>query len=138
DELDEMARIVTEALNAGAVGLSTTGASGHNGIGGIPVPSRWADDRELRALAHAITRARHGRLQGTLGTTLNPLLVLDLLEETGVPLAEITPTQRADLRATLWDLGYRIFPQVQIIPGSLYTGLHDPSYFALNLAAGRG
>jgi N-acyl-D-amino-acid deacylase len=135
-EIAEMAALVTEALNAGAAGLSTTDTAGHNGVGGVPVPSRWADEREFSALARAIMNARHGRLQGTLGTVLNNPFVLALLEETGIPLCEITPTRTDRVREALWDLGYQIFPQLQVIPGSFYTGLHDPIYFAVNMSRG--
>ena len=136
DEIARMAAMVTEALDAGAVGLSTTATPGHNGIDGVPVPSRWADEREFLALGHAIMRARHGRLQGTQGTVLNGRFLLELLDQTAVPLCEITPTSSHEVRTALWDLGYQIFPQLQVIPGSFHTGLHDPVYFALNMSAG--
>jgi N-acyl-D-amino-acid deacylase len=138
DEIADMMAMVTEALNAGAAGLSTTGTPGHTGIGGVPVPSRWADEREFLALCHAVMQARHGRIQGTLGSVLSNPFVLRLMEETGIPLCEITPTRKDDVRAALWDLGYQIFPQLQVIPGSMYTGLHDPSYFAIQMPGGGG
>ena len=38
-----MARIVREAMDAGAVGFAPSGAATHNGYDGNPVPSRLAD-----------------------------------------------------------------------------------------------
>ena len=100
------------------------------------MPSRWADERELLALCHAIMRARHGRLQGTLGTVLNNPFLLRLVAETGVPVTGIAPTRNDDVRRALSDFGYQVTPQVQIIPGSIRTGLHDPFYFAINMPGG--
>jgi N-acyl-D-aspartate/D-glutamate deacylase len=138
DELARMGDLVTEALDHGAVGLSTSGTPGHCGIGGLPVPSRWADEREFLALAHAVMRARHGRLQGVLGNVFNNPFLLRLMEETGIPVCEITPTRQDHVRTALGDLGYEIWGQLQVIPGSMYTGLHDPFYFAINMPGGGG
>jgi N-acyl-D-amino-acid deacylase len=136
EEITRMTEVLGEALEAGAAGLSTTGSPGHTGAGGVPVPSRWADEREFLALCATLAQARHGRLQGVGGTVLTNPFVLRLLEETGVVLAEITPTQLDRVRTELWDVGYQIYPQLQVIPGSIYIGLHDPSYFAINLPGG--
>src|SRR6185369_4117388 len=53
-EVAQMANLVREAMAAGAVGFASSTAEAHNGEGGTPMPSRLADDRELRALVRAI------------------------------------------------------------------------------------
>ena len=54
-----MAAQVREAMAAGAVGFASSTAEAHNGEGGTPMPSRLADDRELRALVQRDGRERH-------------------------------------------------------------------------------
>ncbi len=54
DELAEMRKIVVDGMAAGAIGFSTSTAPQHNGVGGIPMPSRLADDLELKTLVSAM------------------------------------------------------------------------------------
>ena len=54
DEIAAMAVQVREAMAAGAVGFATSTAEAHNGEGGTPMPSRLADDRELRTLVRTM------------------------------------------------------------------------------------
>jgi N-acyl-D-aspartate/D-glutamate deacylase len=49
-EIAQMRTIVREAMRAGAVGFASSTSPAHNGEGGLPMPSRMADDREMRAL----------------------------------------------------------------------------------------
>ena len=53
-----MTALVREAMAAGAVGFASSTAEAHNGEGGTPMPSRLADDRELRALVQGDGRER--------------------------------------------------------------------------------
>src|SRR5438874_7905145 len=59
DELTEMARITTEALEAGAVGVTTSRTILHRSRHGF-VPGTGAPPDELLALAEAVGRAGHG------------------------------------------------------------------------------
>ena len=77
DDLTEMARLVEEAMNAGAVGFSTSRTVGHRSIGGDPVPGTFAETEELLALARAMKRAGKGVFE------LIPASTVGKLEEIG-------------------------------------------------------
>ncbi len=71
-EIAQMQTIVREAMQAGAVGFASSTSPAHNGEGGLPMPSRLADDREMRALVTAMGECGHGIYMLTKGghTTL--------------------------------------------------------------------
>ena len=62
-----MKEIVLEAMQAGAVGFSTSTSPAHNGEGGLPMPSRLADEGELRALVGCLREAGRGVFMLTKG-----------------------------------------------------------------------
>src|SRR5258705_1409100 len=49
-EVAKMKDIVLDGMRAGAIGFATSTSPNHNGHGGRPMPSRLADEQELRAL----------------------------------------------------------------------------------------
>src|SRR3954469_8140568 len=53
DEVTAMRAVVTEAIEAGAIGFATSSSPTHSGDAGRPVPSRWAEAEEIEALAAA-------------------------------------------------------------------------------------
>ncbi|MGH9210684.1 MAG: N-acyl-D-amino-acid deacylase family protein, partial [Acidimicrobiales bacterium] len=57
DDIAEMARLVEEAVAAGAVGFSTSRTELHRSKSGDPVPGTYANPEELLAIAHAVARA---------------------------------------------------------------------------------
>jgi len=61
DEIAAMVRVVEEALDAGAAGLSSSQAPHQRGELGEHIPSYFADQAEVRALAEAVRR-KSGRL----------------------------------------------------------------------------
>ncbi|HZM35919.1 MAG TPA: amidohydrolase family protein [Burkholderiales bacterium] len=67
EEILSMRRIVLEGMGAGAVGFATSTSPAHNGDGGLPMPSRLADEKELRALAGCLKDAARGVLMLTKG-----------------------------------------------------------------------
>jgi N-acyl-D-amino-acid deacylase len=66
-EIAEMRRLLVEAMAAGAVGFSTSTSPAHNGEGGRPMPSRLADDEELRALVGSLKDMGRGVFMLTKG-----------------------------------------------------------------------
>ena len=60
EDLAEMARIVREAREAGAVGFSTSRTMGHKAKDGQPVPGTFASSDELNALADALVAGGGG------------------------------------------------------------------------------
>jgi len=71
-EIDEMKRIVAEALMAGAVGLSSTTSYQHNGDGGVPMPSRLASDEEFHALVSTLGECGRGTYMMTKSSDTTP------------------------------------------------------------------
>ncbi|MGH8681968.1 MAG: amidohydrolase family protein, partial [Burkholderiales bacterium] len=56
-EVEAMHGLVAEAMRVGAIGFATSTSPAHNGDGGLPMPSRLADDAELLALTGAVRSA---------------------------------------------------------------------------------
>ena len=63
EDIDAMAALVSEAMQAGAVGFSSGRILEHVSSGGAHVPSTFADDAELLALARAMGAGGRGTLQ---------------------------------------------------------------------------
>ena len=64
-----MQSVVREAIDAGALGFSTSQATSHVGFEGRPVPSRFADISEIWALAGTLGEAGGRTLQIIVGQT---------------------------------------------------------------------
>jgi N-acyl-D-aspartate/D-glutamate deacylase len=84
DEIDEIARVVRQALDAGAIGISTSQAPSHQGPHGRPVPSRFADEREVRALVRTLAEVGRGIIEITYGPLFEIEDVARLSKEYGV------------------------------------------------------
>ena len=57
-EVEAMRALVADGLAAGAIGFATSTSPAHNGDGGIPMPSRLADDAEMFALTGTLAGSR--------------------------------------------------------------------------------
>lgn len=69
-EIDEMARLVGEAMACGALGFSTSRTFSHKAPDGTYVPGTYADQDELWAIAAALRDCGHGVFQlAPQGTT---------------------------------------------------------------------
>jgi N-acyl-D-amino-acid deacylase len=75
DDMGSMARIVAEAIDAGALGFSTSRTIGHRSLWGTPVPGTFAADDELLAIGEAMGRLGKGVFEvipaGTVGKLAN-------------------------------------------------------------------
>ena len=60
EQVEAMQGLLSDAIDAGGLGLSTTRSSTHSDGDGVPVPSRHADDDELLALCDVV-----GQYDGT-------------------------------------------------------------------------
>jgi N-acyl-D-aspartate/D-glutamate deacylase len=67
DEIQQMCAIVRDAMDAGAIGFATSTSPSHNGADGDPMPSRLADDDEMRALAGVLGECKRGIFMLTKG-----------------------------------------------------------------------
>lgn len=67
-EIAAMADLLRGAMQAGAVGFASSTSEAHNGEGGTPIPSRLADDRELRTLVRAMSESGKGVYMLTKGS----------------------------------------------------------------------
>lgn len=86
EEIERMAGIVGEAMRAGAVGFATSTAPQHNGWGGIPMPSRLADDAELLALARAMRSEGYGLFMLTKGDRTDVAYLEELAGKADCPI----------------------------------------------------
>jgi N-acyl-D-amino-acid deacylase len=86
EEIAEMRAIVVEAMEAGAVGFATSTSPAHNGHGGLPMPSRLADDAEIRALVTSLKESGRGVFMLTKGGQSTPAFLESLAAESGRPV----------------------------------------------------
>ena len=82
DEIDAMRGIVRRALQAGAIGWSTSLSPTHFFGDGTPAPTRISDDAELEAMAAVLREFGHGLIEvaprSLLGTPDDKMQELDL------------------------------------------------------------
>ena len=148
DDIATMATLVAEAVEAGAVGFSTSRTIGHRSLWGAPVPGTFAPVDELVAIAEAmgstgkgvfemIPAGTVGKLEGLGGERFTPHQEFALMEQVakrgGRPVT-FTLVQSPDYDQDLWreilDLvveanatGAQMRPQVSSRPIGFVTGL---------------
>jgi N-acyl-D-amino-acid deacylase len=136
DEIAQMKGIVLEGLRAGAVGFATSTSPAHNGDAGLPMPSRLADDKELRALVGCLgeagrgvfmlTKGGHTRidfLESLAADTGRPVVIAALLHSSTNPQAvfhDLEAIREANAR------GRRLFGAVSCCPLSMDFTLESP------------
>ena len=147
DDIDTMAALVAEAVEAGAVGFSTSRTIGHRSLHGAPVPGTFAPVDELVAIAEAMGRTGKGvfelipagtvgKLEGLGGERFTPYEEFELMRAVakrgGRPVT-FTLVQSPDYDQDLWreilDLtaeanadGAAMHPQVSSRPIGFVTG----------------
>ncbi|HEX5091926.1 MAG TPA: amidohydrolase family protein [Burkholderiales bacterium] len=86
EEVARMRALLLEGMRAGAVGFATSTSPAHNGDGGLPMPSRLADDAELRALVGALKEAGRGVFMLTKGGQTPVAFLEELAADSGRPV----------------------------------------------------
>lgn len=138
DEITAMAALVREAMDAGAAGFATSFAVTHRGADGQPIPSRWADKREISALFRAVGDSGRGVIGVNGGEGLSFTDCYELQPESGAPLtytAILTTNTGAHLKAMEIhragiERGADVWPQVSCRPLSFSQTMVEP--FTLN------
>ena len=147
-DISQMASLVSEALEAGAVGFSTSRIVGHRSLWGEPVPGTFAPDHEVLAIAEAMKKSGKGVFQmipaGTIGKMESlggekftqqeeHALMVRVSEVSGRPVT-FTLVQSPDYDPDTWreilslteeanSNGAQIYPQVSSRPIGFLTGL---------------
>ena len=85
-EVAQMRRLVLEGMKAGAIGFATSTSPAHNGEGGKPMPSRLADETEMRELVGALREAGGGVFMLTKGGQTRIGFLEELAERSGRPV----------------------------------------------------
>ena len=124
-EIARQRELVTEALEAGALGFATSRASTHVGYEGRPVPSRLATSEEIIEIAQALGDVG-GVMQATQGRGLSHDEFARIAETTGAnvswtallastlgPGSHLKDLEKAHALA---DRGLPVFPQVAVQP----------------------
>jgi len=73
DDLAAMEAIVLDAMEAGAVGFSTSRTIGHKARSGRPVPGTFAPEDEVLTFATALAKAGHGVFEAIVAGTIGSL-----------------------------------------------------------------
>ena len=139
EEIDRMATIVRDAMNDGAAGFASSFAVTHRGADGQPIPSRWADRREIDALCAAVGDSGRGVIGVNGGENLTLPDCYELQPRIGAPItftALLTTSQGTHLKAAEIHRagvarGVEVWPQVSCRPLSFSQTMVEP--FTLNI-----
>jgi N-acyl-D-aspartate/D-glutamate deacylase len=96
EEIEAMARMVREAMAAGAIGLGSSTAEAHVGENGLPVASRMADKSEFLALTRAMGESGRGLFQATIGSKTSMEDLGEIWRTSGRPVIWAAFFQRDD------------------------------------------
>jgi N-acyl-D-aspartate/D-glutamate deacylase len=138
-EVARMRELLLEGMRAGAVGFATSTSPAHNGHGGLPMPSRLADDTEMRALVGALKDAGRGVFMLTKGGHTKVSFLEDLAAASGRPVVIAALLHNStNPRAVFDDLeaiaqanarGRRLVGAISCCPLSMDFTLHSPYTF---------
>ena len=141
EEVQAMAVMVREAVEAGAIGFSTSMAATHHGDGGKPVPSRLASFAEIDSLVGAAVEAGAGIFQAAMGRNLTDKHFIELARRHGVNitwtalLADMvgpgSHQRYLDSAAQMQDEGLNIVPQVACRPIMFDFNFREPYPFEM-------
>ena len=86
EEIAQMAEIVRNAMDAGAVGFASSTSPAHNGEGGFPMPSRLASDDEMMAMIEAMGEKGRGIYMVTKGGQMPVEFLEEMAARSGRPV----------------------------------------------------
>lgn len=129
DEIKQMKSLIASSLDSGAIGFSTSTYQGHNGWGGVPMPSRFADENEIRQLVGTLGEKERGIFMLTKGNSTPVPMLETLAADTDRPVAvaavlydhanpEFAKADMDGIDAAV-DRGRKIFAQVACTPISM-------------------
>ncbi len=131
-EIEAMAHIVREAMQAGAFGFATSTSPTHFGDRGKPVPSRLASEEEILALAGVLQEVGRGIIEIAPGPKTGYRFLSALARAGNCPVTWAGLFDQGDYRrvlektADLRKEGTVILPQVSCRPLVLSFDLRDP------------
>ena len=141
EEIQAMAALVREAVEAGAIGFSSSHAATHHGDGGKPVPSRLASFEEMDTLVGAMAESGGGIFQAAMGRNLTDKHFEELATRHGIAitwtalLADMVGPgshhRYQESAARLQDSGLNIVPQVACRPIMFDFNFSEPYPFEL-------
>ena len=138
-EVGRMRALVVEGMRAGAIGFASSTSPAHNGDGGLPMPSRLADEAEMRALVGALKDAGRGVFMLTKGGQTKVPFLESLAAESARPVVIAALLHNStNPRAVFQDLdeiaqanarGHRLVGAVSCCPLSMDFTLRSPYTF---------
>ncbi|HLX81806.1 MAG TPA: amidohydrolase family protein [Burkholderiales bacterium] len=138
-EIAQMKEIVLAGVRAGAVGFATSTSPNHNGHAGIPMPSRLADDAELRALVGCLKEAGRGVFMLTKGGQTKVEFLEELAAASGRPVVVAALLHNNTNPRTVFDdlekisaansRGRRLLGAISCCPLTMDFTLHSPYTF---------
>jgi len=136
DEVRAMSRSVREAMEAGAVGIATSRAPTHVGIGGKPVCSRLAAVSEFETMAQELAKLGRGVIASTLGAGFAYNEVYAFQRRLGVPLTYTALLaipglwqHASNVHAAEYEKGTGVWPQISVRKVTLQMQLKAPFAF---------
>ena len=145
DEVERMVALVTEAMEAGAAGFSSTHSPTHFDSADRPVPSRLSSLDELKALTEAAGRGGPGSvayLPGSAVGGITPedealLIEMSLLSRMPVIIQGLGARSKVDAPTAGWDNAKRFVDTATAQGAAVYSmAMSKPFNRTFNLAAG--
>ena len=135
-EVEAMAASVREAMEAGALGLATSFAPTHVGVGGKPICSRVGEFSEFERMAGELTRLGRGVIEATLGSEFAFDDIYDFQRRVGAPVTYTALLaipglwqHGSQVHAKEREKGTGVWPQVSVRKITLQTQLKQPFPF---------
>jgi len=134
EELAVMKGLLREAMEAGAVGFSTSRQPNHQGAFGRPVPSRFAEVDEVYELAGVLGEVGAGVMEVSIGPGLFVDQFSEIAVRHGIPVTWTALVARKDKPGSAMKMVERcaalpgeVYPQIACRPIVMQTSMADPA-----------